>query len=93
MRKYFQVIEKCGYLDFNDSRDGHGFNGWLSVNRPAATLALGDAKIVKILTAAAFAFVRSAGKFFGTTKELTGALREEPRPGAWRSDVTMRMIS
>ena len=53
MRQYFTRIERCGYLP--KGTPGHGFSGWLGVNRADLKLALGDFKIVSIVAGAAAA--------------------------------------
>lgn len=53
MRRYFNRLERCGYLP--RGTPGHGFNGWLGTNRADLNLALGDFKIVSIVAAAATA--------------------------------------
>ncbi|RVD88851.1 uncharacterized protein DFL_003022 [Arthrobotrys flagrans] len=53
MKQYFERLEKVNY-DPN-SVVGHGTQGWLWVERPDVSLALGDGKIVAQLLASAFA--------------------------------------
>lgn len=73
MRKYFSVLERAEYLGTNETARGHGFKGWLGVNRADAKLALRDFKVLKIVTAAAAA----VGGFFGTIPELIGTLSRD----------------
>ncbi|KAL4864172.1 hypothetical protein BDV12DRAFT_176601 [Aspergillus spectabilis] len=53
MRRYFERLERCEYLP--NSTPGHGFTGWLGINRADLRLALGDFKILSIIGAAASA--------------------------------------
>lgn len=53
MRQYFKRLERCEYLPNGTS--GHGFAGWLGTNRADLKLALGDFKILSIISAAATA--------------------------------------
>ncbi|KAF3148062.1 hypothetical protein TWF594_001984 [Orbilia oligospora] len=53
MKKYFERLEKVNYEP--NSIVGHGKHGWLWVERPDVSLALGDAKIVSQLVASAVA--------------------------------------
>jgi choline dehydrogenase len=57
MRRYFERLERCEYLPQGTA--GHGFQGWLGTNRADLTLALGDLKIVSIISAAAVAMGQS----------------------------------
>ncbi len=82
MRGYFQKLEKCEYLGIGQSKDGHGFDGWLNVNRADAKLGLNDFKMLKIVTAAALTFARSkdenfVSEIFDDIKELFGVLRRD----------------
>ncbi|MEQ9319179.1 MAG: GMC family oxidoreductase, partial [Polyangiaceae bacterium] len=89
MRRYFELMENCLYIDPSDGEkaDGHGFGGWLSTTMPDAKIGLTDLKIVKILMAAASAFSASSfwddpfGSLFGgdafPIKQLLGLLRRD----------------
>lgn len=73
MRKYYALMERCEYLGTLDSREGHGFRGWLSVNRADPALGLRDLKVLQIVKAAAM----TMGGLFGTVTELIGALKRD----------------
>ena len=91
MRKYFQILERCGYLDNGSA--GHGFAGWLNVHRTDPTVGLRDAKILKIVTAAALAFSKGATSNFisallSDVKELVGIVKRDLNaPGAARDQA------
>jgi choline dehydrogenase len=82
MRKYFAVLEKCEYLGTNQNAKGHGFKGWLNVNRADPKLALGDIKILQIVGAAAWAFASTHarnifGELFDDISEQIGVLNRD----------------
>jgi len=56
MRRYFELMERCEYLTSRDDTRGHGFRGWLRTRLSDATLAITDAKLLKIITASSIAF-------------------------------------
>ncbi|OKL57395.1 hypothetical protein UA08_07534 [Talaromyces atroroseus] len=64
MRQYFTRLENCAYLPKNTL--GHGFSGWLGTSRSDLKLALGDWKLLSIISAA----VRAIGH------GILGAVRE-----------------
>ncbi len=74
MRRYFQLLEKCDYLTLKESRDGHGFAGWLRTNRADLQLALADKKLVQIISAAVLTMSR--GKDNGLLTRLRNDVRE-----------------
>ncbi|KAK2689258.1 hypothetical protein QWA68_011503 [Fusarium oxysporum] len=53
MRQYFKRLERCEYLP--NGTPGHGFTGWLGTDRADLRQALGDFKILSIISAAATA--------------------------------------
>ena len=74
MRAHFLDVERNDYLGRFDDGTGHGFDGWLNVELPDATLALRDLKISKLVAAAAF----TAGDgLFSDLGELTSLLRRD----------------
>jgi len=89
MRRYFELLENCLYIDpgDGDEAEGHGFAGWLSTTMPDASIGLTDLKIVKILLSAASTFSASSfwddpfGSLFGgdafPIKQLLGLLRRD----------------
>jgi choline dehydrogenase len=56
MRRYFELLERCEYLTARDDTRGHGLRGWLRTRLSDASLAITDAKLLKIITASAIAF-------------------------------------
>jgi choline dehydrogenase len=57
MRQYFERMERCEYLPAGTP--GHGFSGWLGTSRADLKLALGDLKVVSVISAAATAMGHS----------------------------------
>jgi choline dehydrogenase len=57
MRKYFERLEKCQYIDRpsnpNDNPSRHGFNGWLTTDRADPKLLTRDEKLLKLIIKAA----------------------------------------
>lgn len=55
MRRYFEILERCLYIDQKKTSEaaGHGFKGWLSTTLPDASAALKDLKLQKVVLAAA----------------------------------------
>jgi choline dehydrogenase len=100
MRCYFEVLERCQYLDRKDEQkaQGHGFDGWLSTNMPDAGPALTDSKLVMIVTAAAKAFGMEGffdgplSGIFGPSKtalkQLLGLMRRDLNSGDAARDGT-----
>ena len=68
MRRYFQLIENCQYIDRDDEDEarGHGLNGWLKTTMPDTRIAVTDTKLIRMVAAAA--------KAFGVTGALDGPL-------------------
>ena len=68
MRQYFQRMERCRYAEVSDVRNeaGHGFNGWLTTEKPNPLLLLRDSKLLRTVDKA----VRE------TFKEKIGGLGE-----------------
>lgn len=57
MRKYFERLEKCQYIDRpskpNDNPSRHGFDGWLTTNRADPKLLTRDGQLLKLIIKAA----------------------------------------
>jgi choline dehydrogenase len=57
MRRYFERLEKCQYIDRpfnpNDNPSRHGFDGWLTTNRADPKLLTQDRKLFKLIIKAA----------------------------------------
>jgi choline dehydrogenase len=83
MRRYFQILERCTYVDpSSDGAAGHGFGGWLPTSRVDPTIALGDLKIPAVVggVAAAFAGATSDnifGQAFGDLGQLKDLLTRD----------------
>jgi choline dehydrogenase len=77
MQQYFQKVENCFCLD--QGTPGHGFAGWLKTNRADPALGLGDAKVLKITTAAAMAFADGNifTKLINDVRELIGLVKRD----------------
>lgn len=74
MRKYYELLERCTYLRPSEEARGHGFRGWLGVDRTDASLGLRDGKLLQVVKAAAKTV---GGSIFGRVEELVGALRRD----------------
>ena len=58
MRRYFERLERCQYLDPNAANQPlsrHGFAGWLATSRAQVRMALGDRQLIEMVAAAALA--------------------------------------
>jgi choline dehydrogenase-like flavoprotein len=70
MRKYFQKIERCGYLNRPWYRrwnfNKHGFDGWLPTSIADATLLLRDSQLMRVVTGA-FQTCFSSNVWYTTT--------------------------
>lgn len=73
MRRYYELLERCEYLGSGDQTRGHGFRGWLGVNRADSRLGLRDLKILQVVKAAAV----TMGGIFGSVEELIGVMRRD----------------
>jgi choline dehydrogenase len=64
MRKYFQLVEKCEYMNGRPTADraGHGFGGWLNTNLadPSNLLKQLDIRLLSLIQAAAAIFSAEA---------------------------------
>jgi len=95
MRRYYELLERCEYLRIIDEKRGHGFKGWLTVNRVDATLALRDLKILAIVKAAAKtmgeSLVSDVTQLIGTLKrDLNQAGPErDAREGCYQLPLAM----
>ncbi|PIG69590.1 hypothetical protein AARAC_002701 [Aspergillus arachidicola] len=87
MRRYFERLERCEYLPHGTP--GHGFTGWLGTNRADLKLALGDFKILSIITAATTAM---GHKIFGlipdSVSQLLGLLFRDLNSADPQRDMT-----
>lgn len=82
MRRYFERLERNRYLGVFDDRRGHGFRGWLHVQRPDAALALRDPQILGITKGAALGWVDYTGAtgldgVFDNVEQLLGVMRRD----------------
>jgi choline dehydrogenase len=73
MRQHFTNIEDNAYIGIF-GREGHGFEGWLSVEQPDSALALRDLKLLDLVKAAA----STAGDgLFSSSTQLLGLMRRD----------------
>jgi choline dehydrogenase len=87
MRQYFRRLERCEYLPHGTS--GHGFTGWLGTNRADLKLALGDFKILSIISAAATAMGNTiVGLIPDKIAQLLGLLLRDVNSIDPRRDMT-----
>jgi len=78
MRRYFERIERCGYLP--EKATGHGHRGWLHTETPDPMLALRDGRLRQVVLAAAESFATSdthglLNRMGTTVEELAETLR------------------
>jgi choline dehydrogenase-like flavoprotein len=52
MRRYFERLERCEYVDGDDAASRHGFRGWLCTNVADPLLVVGDLTLLKLIGAA-----------------------------------------
>jgi choline dehydrogenase len=87
MRRYFERLERCEYLPHGTP--GHGFTGWLGTNRADLRLALGDFKILSIITAAATAMGHKIlGLIPDSLSQLLGLLFRDMNSADPQRDMT-----
>jgi choline dehydrogenase len=78
MRQYFQILERCSYLDpGSDKANGHGFSGWLPTSMVDPTIALGDGKLPAVVGGVAAAFAgATSSNIFGQAFTDLGQLKD-----------------
>lgn len=66
MRKYFERLERCNYLDRpnnpNDNSSRHGFDGWLTTNLADPKLVVRDRQLLKVIVKSAIQALAEQGK-------------------------------
>ncbi|WP_392533078.1 GMC family oxidoreductase [Nostoc sp. C117] len=66
MRKYFERLERCNYLDRpidpNDNTSRHGFDGWLTTNLADPKLVVRDRQLLKVILKSAIEALAEQGK-------------------------------
>ncbi len=82
MRRYFQRLERNGYVAARTrGATGHGYAGWLSVERFPLTRAIGDLALMQIAAGAARGYVDGAASglfdFDNDVGELLGLLKRD----------------
>ena len=87
MRKYFERLERCQYVDApshpGDNPTRHGFSGWLTTNTADPFLVIGDRPLKRILRAAAKESLLHVGNLWTRLKvKLEGHL--DPNDWRWR---------
>jgi choline dehydrogenase len=91
MRTYFELLEDCQYAP--NSVIGHGFSGWLGVNRADLTIALNDNKIVSQLLAAAAAMGQGLlGTLLSGVTNLVNVLAADVNAGLPTRDATQALF-
>jgi choline dehydrogenase len=79
MRRYFERLEKCQYLDRPPSNDlntsRHGFDGWLTTERANPLLAVGDRQLLKTILGSAIQAFSEQGGIFSFLSKLWHSLR------------------
>ncbi|MGB0909490.1 MAG: GMC family oxidoreductase [Nitrospirales bacterium] len=88
MRKYFERLERCQYVDTpshaGDNPMRHGFGGWLTTNTANPKLVVGDRSLRKIITATLRESVRNVGSILSRVKlKIQGHL--DPNDWRWRA--------
>ena len=89
MRRYFEILERCGYLGSGDATDGHGFKGWLPTHRASTTLLVGDVKTQGVLLAGA----SEVNGFTGTIGSLYDTINADLNAAAPGRDGTEGMFT
>lgn len=87
MRKYFERLERCQYVDppshAGDNPTRHGFSGWLTTNTADPFLVIGDKPLKKILKATAKESLLRVSHLWARLKvKLEGHL--DPNDWRWR---------
>lgn len=82
MRQQFQRVERNGYVDPRDSGSaGHGYEGWLDVQRFPLTRAMGDTRLLKVAGGAALGFVDSESNswfdIIDDIREVVGLMKRD----------------
>jgi len=84
MRKYFERMERCQYVEASDKEARHGFSGWLTTNTADPTLVIGDGPLKKILASVVQESITRVGKLLTRLKvKLESHL--DPNDWRWRS--------
>ncbi len=81
MRKYFERMERCQYVEASDQEARHGFSGWLTTNTASPTLVIGDGPLKKILASVAKESITRVGKLL---TRLKVKLQSHLDPNDWR---------
>ncbi len=98
MQRYFERVERNRYLSqTHDDVKGHGFNGWLQVERADPKIGIKDTKIARILTAAAAEFVEDGDgwlfNLFDAAREVLGVLSRDLNKMGWQRDQAEGLFS
>lgn len=64
MRRYFQRLERCQYVDPDDTASRHGFAGWLTTNVADPLLVIRDKLLLKFMVAASRESLSTLGRLF-----------------------------
>jgi choline dehydrogenase len=52
MRRYFERLERCQYVESSDTASRHGFDGWLTTNKAEPRLLVRDKLLLEVIRAA-----------------------------------------
>jgi choline dehydrogenase len=87
MRSHFRALERNRYLDPGEA--GHGYDGWLQVERPDPTIAIGDTFVRRIIEAAA---IETGEGVIADVGELIGLLNRDLNTAAPGRDAIEGMF-
>jgi choline dehydrogenase len=62
MRRYFERLERCGYVSPAENESRHGFDGWLPTNVADPALIVQDSSLTRLVAAAVKETVAELGK-------------------------------
>jgi choline dehydrogenase len=81
MRRYFERLERCQYVDSTDTASRHGFRGWLATNKADPRLLVHDKVLLKLIWAA---FKESFFRLGRPITRVRQRLRSHIDPNDWR---------
>ncbi|MCA9470490.1 MAG: GMC family oxidoreductase N-terminal domain-containing protein [Nitrospirales bacterium] len=88
MRKYFERLERCQYVDEpgegNDNPTRHGFDGWLTTVTADPKLVVGDRSLKKLIKATLTESIFNVNGFKGFISRVKLKLKGHLDPNDWR---------
>lgn len=84
MRKYFERVERCHYANPRDQAARHGFDGWLSTEKPDVTLLVQDIQLLRMVAAATEVSVDDATAADGWLARVRDKVKGRFDPNDWR---------